>query len=134
MGHIETKDRQWFAEKEMYSQPDTSTLAGRIAVEQAALAGTQLQSTPRTPFSSKPDASAKWRDCTMTPADRFFFNWHDYFYRVKPQEPLRCFVLYRDGMIWGVDDAEIRRDSYLNVPMVQLTPEIDACLKANGLI
>lgn len=114
------------------TQPDTSTLAGRIAVEQAVLDGKPTQLRKRGSCDNN-----HWRD--VVPVG-WLFNWESYDYRIKPQ-PLRCWVNVYPDQLWDLFPkralalaAARRTGERSGVPMVELTDEIETCLKANGLI
>lgn len=92
--------------------PDTSTLAGKIAVMQAALEGKPIQRADK--------GSNAWCGVDERHSRVWCPNWMAFDYRIEPTEPLRCSV-----HIGGHDEA---------IPMIQLTPEVESALKAAGII
>ena len=119
------------------TQPDTSTLAGRIAVEQAALEGKPVQKR------DKGRKGQTWCELGYVGMpDAWLPRWDLFDYRIKPTEPLRFWINVYKGRVGHPRESpdkchEVQSDEALvrpAVPLVELTPEIETCLKANGLL
>lgn len=114
------------------SQPDTTTLAGRIAVEQAALDGKTIQNRKRGSCDNN-----EWGDCQPCDIETFLFDWRHWHYRIKPPEPLRCLIVKKgaDGPVLRITSyAPCLRPGEVTIEVIQLTPEVEAALKAAGIV
>lgn len=117
------------------STPDTSTLAGQRDIIQAAIDAKRLQWCHKNG-----EMRGQWKDLAY--ADHpFDFSRFDY--RIKPQEPLRCWVnIYSDRFGCVRRSAEscfkgttVAKDAIrAAVPLIELTTEVEAALKAAGVL
>ena len=108
---------------------DTTTLAGRIAVEQSCADGRVIQRRTRT--------ISAWSDLREDRERRF--NWEDYDYRIKPAEPLRCWVAIVGNYIQGftTKSEECSRTYFACSEVrqvIEITPEVEAALKSAGIL
>lgn len=117
--------------------PDTSTTAGKAAVMQAKADNPKLVVQVRQRQVVDPN----WYDLTGTP--KWNWEWNDY--RMKPAEPLRCWINvwhapHVDKPMTGkvhTSREEAERTGIgpgLAVEFVQITPEVEAALKAAGIL
>ena len=109
--------------------PDTSTTEGKIAVMQAAVDGKSIQVSTR--------GREKWSDAVGP-----WWDWSQFDYRIKPAEPLRLWVnAYQKSGSYAHESEHRAVTAWLDgesgrkaLPVIEITPEVEAALKAAGIL